>query len=120
MLPPWAGAGVRCCGECCSPVVVGGCSAVPQVVAAQGTGRVFPEPADSTDFITRGPKYAPEQFKEGMLELQRRHPRYLHFSTIREEMDEPLAVSVGEDGVPAWDPEDTGDGEDFYVVTVTD
>lgn len=87
---------------------------------AQEAERVFPEPADSTDFITRGPKYAPEQFKEGMLELQRRHPRYLRFSTIREEMDEPLAVSVGEDRKAPWDAEDTGDGEDFYVVTVTD
>src|SRR4051812_14210125 len=87
---------------------------------AQDQGRVFPEPRDSTDFITRGPKYAPEQFKEGMLELQRRHPRYLSFTTIREAMHEPLAVSVGEDGVPAWDPRDTGDGQDFEVVTVTD
>ena len=88
--------------------------------AAQEAGRVFPEPRDSTDFITRGPKYAPEQFKEGMLELERRYGRFIDFTTIREAMDEPLAVSVGEDGVPAWDPEDTGDGEDFSVVTVTD
>lgn len=92
---------------------------LPQTVA-QEAGRVFPEPADSTDFITRGPDYAPEQFKEGMLELERRHPRYLDFTTIRQEMDEPLAVSVGEDGLAPWDPDDTGDGEDFYVVTVTD
>ena len=97
-------------------VVVGD---LPQPLA-QEAGRVFPEPADSTDFITRGPDYAPEQFKEGMLELQRRHPRYLKFSTIREEMNEPLAVSVGTDRVPPWDPEDTGDGQDFYVVSVTD
>lgn len=94
-------------------------TALPQTVA-QEAGRVFPEPADSTDFITRGPDYAPEQFKEGMLELERRHPRYLDFTTIRQEMDEPLAVSVGEDGLAPWDPDDTGDGEDFYVVTVTD
>jgi hypothetical protein len=88
--------------------------------AAQDQGRVFPEPSESTDFITRGPKYAPEQFKTGMLELHKRHPRYLTYSTIREEMHQPLAVSVGEDGVPAWDPKDTKDGQDFEVVTVTD
>jgi hypothetical protein len=87
---------------------------------AQSSGRVFAEPRDSTDFITRGPKYAPPQFSDGMRELQRRHPRYLRFSTIREEMDQPLAVSVGEDRVPAWDPKDTGDGQDFYVTQVTD
>ena len=88
--------------------------------AAQEAGRVFPEPVDSTDFITHGPKYAPEQFKEGMLELERRYPRYLDFSTIRREMSESLAVSVGEDRRPPWHPEDTGDGLDFYIVTVTD
>ena len=88
--------------------------------AAQEAGRVFPEPRDSVDFITHGPKYAPEQFKNGMLELERRYPRYLDFTTIRQEMKQPLAVSVGEDRLPPWDPKDTGDGEDFYVVTVTD
>lgn len=92
----------------------------PHPAGAQEPERVFPEPEDSSDFITRGPKYAPEQFKEGMLELERRHGRYLNFTTIREEMGDPNAVSVGEDGVPAWDPDDTGDGLDFYVVTVTD
>jgi Zinc carboxypeptidase len=98
--------------------VAGPVAAAP--AAAQDQGRVFPEPRDSTDFITRGPKYAPEQFKNGMLELQKRYPRYLRFSTIRQEMHQPLAVSVGEDGVPAWDPKDTGDGQDFEVVTVAD
>src|SRR3954451_15670440 len=88
--------------------------------AAQDPARVFPEQKDSMDFITRGPKYAPEQFKTGMLELQRRHPRYLRFSTIRQEMHQPLAVSVGEDGVPAWNPKDTCDSQDFEGVTVTD
>src|SRR3954471_19647628 len=109
------GAGV---GMLLAACVAGAAAVSP--AAAQGTARVFPEPKDSTDFITRGPKYAPEQFKTGMLELQKRYPRYLRFSTIRQEMHQPLAVSVGEDGVPAWDPKDTGDGQDFEVVTVTD
>jgi hypothetical protein len=94
---------------------------LPQPTAqAASRERVFPEPVDSTDFITRGPQYAPEQFKEGMLELERRYPRYLDFTTIRRAMNEPMAVSVGGDRLPPWDPKDTGDGLDFYVVTVTD
>jgi len=101
-------------------LAVAGSVAVAPQVSAQEEERVLPEPRDSSDFITRGPTYAPEQFKDAMLELQRRHPRYLRFSTIREEMHEPLAVSVGEDGLPPWDPQDTGDGQDFEVVTVTD
>jgi hypothetical protein len=101
-------------------VALGALAVAAPAAAAQEQARVFPEPKDSTDFITRGPKYAPEQFKNGMLELQRRYPRYLKFSTVRQEMHQPLDVSVGEDGVPAWDPKDTGDGQDFEVVTVTD
>lgn len=93
------------------------CAVAPPVVAAD---RVFAEPRDSRDWITHGPRHAPAQFQDGMLELQRRHPRFLHFTTVREELGEAHAVSTGPDGVPAWDPLDTGDGEDFQVVTVTD
>src|SRR4051794_35405269 len=98
--------------------VAGAVAAAP--AAAQDQGRVFAEPRDSTDFITRGPKYAPEQFKTGMLELQKRYPRCTGVWSNRRERPQALAVSVGEDGVPAWDPKDTGDGQDFEVVTVTD
>lgn len=87
---------------------------------AQAPDRVFPEPIDSTDFLTHGPEYAPEQFKDGMLALQKAFPRWIEFTTVREELGTDLAVSTGEDGVPAWDPDDTGDGQDFQVVSVTD
>lgn len=93
---------------------------VPGAAQTSGEERVFPEPVDSTDFITRGPEYAPEEFRLGMEELEARHGRYLEFTTIREELDEPLAVSVGADGVPAWHSDDTGDGLDFYVAALTD
>ena len=86
---------------------------VPSQGATQ-TGRVFPEPRDSSDFLSR------QQFREGMAELERRYPRYLDFTTVRQEMNQPYAVSVGPDGVPAWDPEDTGDGRDFFVASLTD
>lgn len=94
--------------------------AAPPATAQTQLPRVFAEPRSSLDFITHGPRHAPEQLADGMRELQRRHGRFLRFSTIRKETDQPLAVSVGPDGVPAWDEADTGDGEDFYVVTVTD
>lgn len=93
---------------------------LPAPATSQVSVRVFPEPIDSTDFITHGPDYAPEQFKEGMLALQREFPRWIEFTTVREELVTDLAVSVGEDGVPAWHPDDTGDGQDFQVVSVTD
>lgn len=86
----------------------------------QTASRVFPEPRDTNDFITHGPRYAPPQLRDGMLELQRRHGRYLEFTSIREATGDPRAVSVGEDRTPAWDPADTGDGQDFYTAAVTD
>ncbi|MGH2793106.1 MAG: hypothetical protein ACRDKG_02265, partial [Actinomycetota bacterium] len=93
---------------------------LPIQAPAQVPERVFPEPIDSTDFITHGPDYASEQFKEGMLSLQGAFPRWIEFTTVRDELGTDLAVSTGEDGVPAWHPEDTGDGQDFQVVSVTD
>ena len=93
---------------------------LPGPVPAQTDDRVFPEPIDSTDFITHGPDYAPEQFKDGMLALQKAFPRWIEFTTVREELGTDLAVSTGEDGVPAWHPDDAGDGQDFQVVSVTD
>ena len=93
---------------------------LPGPATPQTADRVFPEPIDSTDFITHGPDYAPEQFKEGMLALQEAFRRWIEFTTVREELGSDLAVSTGEDGVPAWHPEDTGDGQDFQVVSVTD
>ena len=92
----------------------------PGPVTAQATDRGFPEPIDSTDFITHGPTYAPEQFKEGMQALQKAFPRWIEFTTVREELGTKLAVSTGEDGLPAWHPNDSGDGQDFQVVSVTD
>jgi hypothetical protein len=98
----------------------GALTAVAPHALAQTAGRVFPEPRDSTDFITHGPKYAPAQLKDGMEELERRHGRFLDFTSIREATGNPHAVSVGEDRVPAWDPKDTGDGQELYTASVTD
>jgi hypothetical protein len=101
------------------PLVVVGVLASPSPGKALPE-RVFAEPRDSVDFITHGPTYEPEAFKNGMLALEDAFPRWIDFTTVREELGEPLAVSTGEDGVPAWDPADTRDGQDFQVVSVTD
>src|SRR5687768_10794684 len=101
------------------PLVVVGVLASPSPGKALPE-RVFAEPRDSVDFITHGPTYEPEAFKNGMLALEDAFPRWIDFTTVREELGEPLAVSTGEDGLPAWDPADTHDGQDFQVVSVTD
>ena len=82
-------------------------------------GRTFLEPLNSTDFIQHGPEAEPE-FDQGFSLLAKMFPRYARFTTIDKELKDPNAVSVGPDGVPAWDKRDTGDGLPFQVATVTD
>ena len=82
-------------------------------------GRTFLEPLNSTDFIQHGPEAEPE-FQQGFSLLADMFPRYARFTTIDKELKDPNAVSVGQDGFPAWDKKDTGDGLPFQVATVTD
>ena len=83
-------------------------------------GRVFPEPVRSVDYINHGPTNGPEELKTGFEFLEKLYPRYLEFTTVAEELKDPNALSLGPDGKPAWDPEDTKDGYPLYVAKVTD
>lgn len=83
-------------------------------------GRVFPEPIRSVDFINHGPTNGPEELRLGFEFLESLYPGYLDFTTVAEELGDPNAVSLGPDGLPAWDSDDTGDGYPFYVAKVTD
>lgn len=82
-------------------------------------GRTFLEPAASTNYIQFGAGGHGE-FEWGFELLEKIYPRYLKFTTIAEELDEPTAVSVGPDGFPAWDERDTGDGLPLHVAIITD
>jgi hypothetical protein len=83
-------------------------------------GRVFPEPVRSVDYINHGPTNGPEELKTGFQLLEKLYPDYLEFTTVANELNDPNAVSLGPDGLPAWDPDDAGDGYPFYVAKVTD
>ncbi|HVF52263.1 MAG TPA: hypothetical protein VNC78_01520 [Actinomycetota bacterium] len=78
-------------------------------------GRVFLEPNQSVDYIQWEDEFVP-----GMNLLEELYPGYLDFFPIDEALNDPRAVSIGVDGFPAWDPEDTGDGLSFHVAVVTD
>ncbi|MEA2461020.1 MAG: hypothetical protein QOH90_1197, partial [Actinomycetota bacterium] len=82
-------------------------------------GRTFLEPAASTNYIQFGAEGHGE-FESGFKLLQKLYPRYVHITTVAKELHNPNAVSVGQDGFPAWDSNDTGDGLPLYVVTLTD
>jgi hypothetical protein len=78
-------------------------------------GRVFLEPQTSVDYIQ-----FQDEFEPAMNLLEELYPRYLDFTTVAEEFDEPMAVSLGPDGLPAWHQDDTGDGFPFHIAVVTD
>jgi hypothetical protein len=78
-------------------------------------GRAFLEPSDSVDFIQFKGEFGP-----AMKLLERIYPRYLDFTSVKKELHEPTAVSLGPDGFPAWDKRDSKDGFPFHVAIVTD
>ncbi len=86
----------------------------------EAMGRTYLEPMESTNFIQLGPQGAEEEFALGMKLLEKLFPRYVEYTTIDKELRDPNAVSVGNDGLPAWHKDDTGDGLPFGVASVTD
>jgi hypothetical protein len=78
-------------------------------------GRVFLEPLQSVDFIQ-----FEDEFPVGMKLLKKLYPRYIDFTTIDKELGDGRAVSRGPDGLPAWHPDDSGDGLPFNLAIVTD
>lgn len=82
-------------------------------------GRTFLEPAASYDYIQFGEKGKGE-FAWGFKLLEKVFPRYIDFTTVAEELNNPHAVSVGPDGFPAWHPKDKNDGLPLYLVSITD
>ncbi len=78
-------------------------------------GRVFLEPRTSIDYIQ-----FTDEFSKGTELLEELYPRYMTFTTIDKELRDKNAVSIGPDGVPAWDSGDSGDGLPFHLAIVTD
>ena len=82
-------------------------------------GRTFLEPATSTNYIQFG-EGGHGEFEYGFELLEKIYPRYLKFTSIDKELNNPNAVSVGADHVPAWSKDDTGDGLPLHVAIATD
>ncbi|MEA2434082.1 MAG: hypothetical protein QOG54_1539 [Actinomycetota bacterium] len=82
-------------------------------------GRAFLEPAASTNYMQFG-EGGHGEFEWGFQLLEKLFPRYIEITTVADELNDKNAVSVGADGVPAWDPADTGDGLPLHVVIATD
>ncbi len=86
----------------------------------EAMGRSFLEPIESTNFIQLGDEKGEHELAPGFQLLEKLFPRYAEYTTIDKELKDPNAVSVGDDGFPAWHKDDTGDGLPFDVIYVTD
>lgn len=82
-------------------------------------GRTFLEPAASTNYIQFG-EGGHGEFEWGFELLEKVYPRYVEITTVAEELGDRHAVSVGADGRPSWNFDDTGDGLPLHVVILTD
>src|SRR5258708_554215 len=90
-------------------------------LAAPPCPRVFPEPAQSTNWTQFGPdSLGRSEFADGMKELTNLYPNYIKFEKLSDLLHDPMAVSIGADGLPPWDPKDAGDGLPIYVNEVSD
>ena len=84
-------------------------------------GRVFPEAEHSVANIQLTPDATGfNEFVHGMEYLQQTHPRWISVFNLREYYDDDTAVSAGPDGRRSYEPGDTGDGRDIWVVKITD
>ena len=78
-------------------------------------GRVFLDPALSVDYIQWQDEFVP-----AMNLLEKLYPRYLDFTSVDKELNDPRAVSIGEDGMQPWSKGDSKDGLPFHIAIVTD
>ncbi len=113
--------------------IVIGCFLVASLLAGQASatpvaktqderdlyGRVFLEPATSTNYIQYG-EGGHGEFEWGFELLEEIYPRFLEVTTVDKELKNRYAVSVGADGLPPWDKLDSGDGLPMHVIIATD
>ncbi|MEO2106419.1 MAG: M14 family zinc carboxypeptidase [Actinomycetota bacterium] len=84
-------------------------------------GRVFPEAEHSVANIQLTPDATGfSEFVHGMEYLQQTHPRWISVFNLRDHYADDTAVSAGPDGRRSYEPGDTGDGRDIWVVKITD
>jgi hypothetical protein len=82
--------------------------------------RVFPEAAVARTYVQyREDATGFSEYRDGLLFLEQTYPRYVDVFTLSEVYGKN-AVSAGQDGIRAGDEGDTGDGQELYVVRLTD
>ncbi|HZD18290.1 MAG TPA: M14 family zinc carboxypeptidase, partial [Actinomycetota bacterium] len=85
-------------------------------------GRVFPEAELARDYV----QYLPQpgtgipEYRAGIEYLEQLYPRWVSVFTLSERYADDDAVSMGPDRIRSYEPGDSDDGYEIYVVKVTD
>jgi hypothetical protein len=83
-------------------------------------GRIFPEAALARAYIQMLPDPSGfAEYQHGIEYLAKKYPRWVSVFTLRSRYGDD-AVSAGHDGARSYEPADTNDGHDIWVVKVTD
>ena len=107
-------------GASATPVCTDGYMGGPPLAACGG--RVFPEAAVARDYV----QYLPDpgstfrEYQHGTEYLEMLYPRWISVFNLRELYDDADAVSLGPDRIFSYDPNDTNDGYDIWVIKITD
>ena len=103
-----------------TPVCTDGYKGGPPLSACGG--RIFPEVANSTDYVQYLPDPATgfSEYIHGAEYLAKTYPRWVSVFTLNDYFDTKDAVSAGPDGVRSYEPEDSDDGYDILVIKITD
>ncbi|MBW3664066.1 MAG: hypothetical protein KY469_13270 [Actinobacteria bacterium] len=84
-------------------------------------GRVFPEAALSRAYVQYTPNAAGfREYQHGAEYLAELYPRWISVFTLRDRYEDDAAVSAGPDRIRANTENDTGDGQDIFVIKITD
>ena len=103
-----------------TPVCTDGYKGGPPLSACGG--RVFPEIANSTDYVQYLPDPATgfREYQHGLEYLEKLYPRWISVTTLSKHFGTKKAVSAGPDEIRSYEKGDTKDGYEILVVKVTD
>lgn len=89
--------------------------------AAVCGGRIFPEAERTQTYIqyNEDPRGFSE-YRDGILYLAQKYPRWISVFNLSAYYDDRDAVSAGPDEIRPYEPGDTGDGRQIWVVKITD
>ena len=85
-------------------------------------GRVFPEAANSVDYVQLSPDPATgfAEYQHGIEYLAELYPRWISVFTLSDHFSDKDAVSAGPDGIRSYEKDDTKDGHEIFVIKITD